>query len=370
MLWNKLFLKSKYPCGFNINLLVNSDKFTEEKKNKIFEEIKGYEPNLQIRIASKSIFSLNLQANNKYILNIFKLIEELKVECEIDDYTVASTSLEDVFLKINNQSNFNDMKYLNKDIGGEILIPENLIEISNFCTQLISQLKRNFIPIYRNKSMLLLDYLSGLVIIYILFLMIFPLINGINNLSLDLNDILAKSQIYIYENSSAKGVLEDSYAYNSSKGIKLNKLFRKPNSIKNLIEIANEEPFASNDMGCISINQIGDKWNTYISNFSIRNSFVDTMLVVSAFLKKEFGINAIILNKIEMKEELTINNINNDKIIIINFLCIGSMIGYIIFLGGLFNEKIKERKNNIKHLLYLSGSNSWSYWMAFFFVDY
>ena len=26
------YLKSKYPCGFNINLLINSDKFTEEKK--------------------------------------------------------------------------------------------------------------------------------------------------------------------------------------------------------------------------------------------------------------------------------------------------------------------------------------------------
>ena len=46
------------------------------------------------------------------------------------------------------------------------------------------------------------------------------------------------------------------------------------------------------------------------------------------------------------------------------------MNGYIIFLGGLINEKIKERKNNIKHLLFLSGSNSWIYWMTFFIIDY
>jgi ATP-binding cassette subfamily A (ABC1) protein 3 len=31
------FLKSKYPCGFNINLLVNSNKFTEEKKIKFLK---------------------------------------------------------------------------------------------------------------------------------------------------------------------------------------------------------------------------------------------------------------------------------------------------------------------------------------------
>ena len=39
-------------------------------------------------------------------------------------------------------------------------------------------------------------------------------------------------------------------------------------------------------------------------------------------------------------------------------------------MGGLINEKIKERKTKIKHLLYLSGSNSWSYWIAFFIIDY
>ena len=289
------FLKSKYPCGFNINLLVNSNKFTEEKKKKIFEEIKRYESNLQIRIASKSIFSLNLQANNEHIFNIFKFIEKSKKEFGIEDYTVASTSLEDVFLKINNQSKLNDMKYTDKNIGGEILIPENLIEISNFCTQFIYQLKRNFLPIYRNKLMLLFDYMSGLINIFFL-LLIFPLIiKGINHLNLDLIHILNNSQVYIYEDSSAIGVLKDSYAYNSSMTIKLNRLSRKPNSIQNLIDIANEELFSNVAMGCISINHIGDKWSAYVTKLNLRNLFADTMLVVSAFLKKEFGINAIIL---------------------------------------------------------------------------
>ena len=33
-------------------------------------------------------------------------------------------------------------------------------------------------------------------------------------------------------------------------------------------------------------------------------------------------------------------------------------------------EKIKEKRTNIKHLLYLSGSNIFSYWVGFFIVDY
>ena len=364
------FLKSKYPCGFNINLLVNSNIFTEEKKKKIIEEIKRYEPNLQIRIASKSVFSLNIQANNEHILNIFKFIEKSKVECGIEDYTVASTSLEDVFLKINNHSYLNDMKYTNKNIGGEILIPENIIEMSNFCTQFISQLKRNFIPIYRSKLILSFDYFSGLVNIFILLLILPLIINGINHLNVDLINILKYSQLYIYEDSSAIGVLEDSYAYKSSMTIKLNRISRRPYNMKNLIEMAYEDPFANVTMGCISINQIGDKWNTYVTKLNLRNLFADTMLVVSAFLKKEFEINAIILNKIEINEKIRIKNIEIEKIILFTILYIGSMNGYIFFLGGLINEKIKERKTNIKHLLYLSGSNSWSYWMAFFIIDY
>ena len=152
--------------------------------------------------------------------------------------------------------------------------------------------------------------------------------------------------------------------------IKLNRLSRKPNSIQNLIDIANEELFSNVAMGCISINHIGDKWSAYVTKLNLRNLFADTMLVVSAFLKKEFGINAIILNKIEISEEVRIKDIEIERIFLFFILYLGSLNGYIIFLGGLINEKIKERKKNIKHLLYLSGSNSWSYWMAFFTVDY
>ena len=44
--------------------------------------------------------------------------------------------------------------------------------------------------------------------------------------------------------------------------------------------------------------------------------------------------------------------------------------GYIIFIGGITQEKIKERTNNIKQLLYLSGGNLWSYWIGFIIIDF
>jgi len=74
-----------------------------------------------------------------------------------------------------------------------------------------------------------------------------------------------------------------------------------------------------------------------------------------------------------MKKEDNIITRKNEKyktLDLIITICVGSLFGYALFLGGLINEKIKERKTNIKHLLYLSGSNSWSYWLAFFIIDY
>ena len=259
------------------------------------------------------------------------------------------------------------MKYNNKNIGSqEILIPENLIEMSNFFIQLISQLKRNFLPIYRNKFMLLLEYLSGLGIIYIFFFLINQLL--FEKDYIDLFHILEKNIIYIYQDNLTNGALEDSYAYGSSKEINLNTLSKKPNSIKNLIDLAYDESNLHIAMGCISINQIGDKWNSFVTSIELINLLSYTLFVVSAFLKKEFGIDAIILNKITMKEN---EILKADKdITSIRTTYMGIIIGYIIFLGGLINEKIKERKTNVKHLLYLSGSNSWSYWLAFFIIDY
>ena len=79
-------------------------------------------------------------------------------------------------------------------------------------------------------------------------------------------------------------------------------------------------------------------------------------------------INAIILSKIEFIKEKD-NNYKTNLIFIIIFL-ISSIIGFIIYLSGFINDKIKERINNIKHLLFLSGCNLWSYWIGHFIIDY
>ena len=161
------FLKSKYPCGFNINLLINSSIFNEEYKTQFFNGIMNYEPNAEIKVASKGIFSLNIQSNNKHIPEIFDYIEQTKAQYGIEDYTVSSTSLEDVFLKINNKSNLNDLKYLNKENNKEQLFLNDIPVSAGFCNQLKAQIIRGLYPFYRNKILFIFELLSGLGFVYI-----------------------------------------------------------------------------------------------------------------------------------------------------------------------------------------------------------
>ena len=231
------YLKSMYPCGININLVINSKKFTENNKRIIYEKIKEYDPQAEIKIASKGVFTINIQQNNEHISEIFDYIEETKFENGIEDYIVGSASLEDVFLKINNKANIKDMKYLNLNDNSEnLILPEIRLSPAGFWPQLCSQLWRDLLPIFRNKILFILEYIGGLTCSYVF-------------------TIFLKDTLF-----------DDDY-----------------------------------------------------------NNFIIVMSII---------------------------------------------LGFIVYLGGIVYEKIKERKTKTKYLLYLSGCNMWSYWVAFYIIDF
>ena len=155
------YLKTMYPCEININLIINSKIFNEMNRNSFFEKIKEYEPKLEIKISSKSLFSLYIKENNEHITEIFNYIEKIKELYGIEDYTVGSGSLEDIFLEINKKSNINDIKYITKN-DENINIMENRFKTAGFCSQLYTQLCRNLLYIKRNIISLILQYLGAI----------------------------------------------------------------------------------------------------------------------------------------------------------------------------------------------------------------
>ena len=372
------FLKSKYPCGFNINLLINSSVFNEDYKQQVYNRILEYEPNAEIKVASKGIFSINIQSNNQNISQIFNYIEENKGKYGIEDYTVSSTSLEDVFLKINNKANLNDIKYSNKEENKEenhkYIIPSS----SGFGQQLYSQMMRNLFPFYRNKILFFFELLSGLGFVYIFIFFFKDLILNVTTTKLDFGNVLSENKIFIYEKNEK--FLKNSNAYSLfGKDISFSKIkkdFEDPIAFMNE---AYNKALANSAKGCLFIKK--DVSNLYeVYNFEVDNSkngylYANTLLFFSALLKEEYNIEATIFPEIiykaisgEAQTENAISAIFDLFVLII--VCLIALFGFVIFLGGLMFEKIKEKRTNIKHLLYLSGSNIWSYWIGFYIVDY
>ena len=372
------YIKSKYPCGFNINLLIDNKIFDDNKRHQFFREIKNYEGKAEIKINSKSVFSIKIPSENKNIREIFDYIERIKTEFGIQDYTVGSTSLEDVFLKLNNKPNL-DITGLNM-VDNSLIIPEAPPQVSSGCTQLCAHIVRNLYPFYRNKLNFFFELLAGIGFVYIFIFFFADLINNSMNGSLDLGEVLRGNRIYIHTKDTDKNFFKNSDVYDRyGNYMSLKELKGETNEFENFRTFAYDESLAHIAKGAINvIKEKRDNYNYYkVFNSEIYNGlygyfFANTMLTVSAFLKESYGIDATIFGKITIKTGGTVgdsNEILTDSIVLI-IVCLLSFFGYVIFLGGLMHEKIKEKRTHIKHLLYLSGNKLPAYWLGFYVADY
>ena len=245
------YLKSKYSCGFNINLIINSNIFNENNKQILFGKIKEFNNDANIKLFSKGIFSINIKSVNQNNYKIFNYIEESKDKLGINDYTISSTSLEDVFLKINTFNNLNFQTYINVN-KEKNKIKENRNYYNGFLSQLFSQIKRHLFPLWRNKIAFIIELISGLSFLYIL-IFILHNINDIflyrSNLiiysfeSLDFIELLESNRNYVYE--FEKDYLKKSDVYDNSNFITLKSLPDKPKDIYDFMNMAYNNSFAN-----------------------------------------------------------------------------------------------------------------------------
>jgi len=364
------YLKSNYAGGFNINLIINPKIFNENNKKIIFEKIQEFEPDAKIKIFSKGVFSINIQSNKDNISQIFNYIEQSKSEFGIEDYIISSASLEDVFLTVN-KSNLNN---LIKKKNDSILINnfnDVLTQPPNFFSQLISQLYRNLLPIWRNKFVFIFELIGSLAFSYIFIFFFRDLIFNLSSPSKSLNfgEVLESNTIWIYEDK--EGYLRNSDLFNNlNNRIVFERLTELKDNITNFSNYAYDKALGNIAKSCILIvkNSNGDieVYNTEIDNDTEGYLMANSVLIVSAILKNEFGIDATIFTDFEDKSSDKLEKNSS------NFIIIGLSVifGFLIYMGGIAYEKIKERNRKIKHLLYLSGCNMWAYWGGFFIIDF
>ena len=314
-------MKEKYPCGITIDILLNkSNDKIDDNKQKIINKIKQYDQGAKIKLSLNKILSLNTKLDNNNLNDIFDYLEKSKEELGIEDYFLRTTSLEDIFLKISEKENTEgDKKDEDDDNAENIDVNDNFGINKGFLSQMLSQIKRNLLPFKRNYIILILEFIIGLFIAYFFIFVFFykwTLEITRQRKNLDLIKVLEANKNYIFDENN---YIKNSYVFGLSKNIELKKVEQNPKNITEFMDATYQISSANIAKGSIYIKKnytnnetTYEAYNTEIFTGNYGNVFANNMLCVSAFLKAEYDIDALILTKIsfEYKNALKINYFN------------------------------------------------------------
>ena len=204
------YLKNKFPCGFNLNLIINN-KIFRYKKNELMNELKKIDQSALIKIYSNVILSINFNLiKENTISEIFNYLDLIKNDFGIEQYTISTTSLEDVFINLNTNEMSNNLFSEKKDEESLTISGEKNIEDYNipFSTQVKANIKRNLITLWRDKVTFIFEIVSSLGMLFLFSI-------GLNSILTDKNEyievekLLTMSKIYI--STKNKDFLNSSY---------------------------------------------------------------------------------------------------------------------------------------------------------------
>ena len=406
--------------------MINNAIFTKQKKEELLKNIKNFEKNLKVKLSSSNQLTIILNSNNNNIAQILEFIDNYKDYYGIEDYTIGSTSLEDVFLRVNNliylNQNFNRNKNIqiknisiegnnilnenninnnissnnnianenninNNIINNNISLEENnskniinennnnnILEIQNMelessnssFSQFLIHISRLFSGFWKMKSIQFLNYLYCIIYLYIYLIIHVTILNyqPVTKNNFDLINLLENNLIFTNDNN----YLEKSSIY--KKSIKFKKV-NTQESMKNFTEEIYKKAYLNIGKSGIHINKQNENlteiYNTEIPLNVSSYILANTMLSVSAFLKNEYNIDAVIFPEITFTQETLVDVNKVNGMLILGYVATFSYTTYITII---LSEKIREKVNGLKHLIYLSGSNMISYWCSHILYDF
>lgn len=177
------FLKNHFSCGYNVNFLFknegddsidNNTSILTKGKLQLIQEMKKIEPKLYIKVISKESVVINFPEITENCEKIFMAIDEKKKELLILNYTVSTTSLEDVFLKVNNndfsknlfENELNCFNYEQNNFSSVVNVRMDGLNFNDSKSSLYNEIKLNIIrhsiSNYRNKKNILLEMVASL----------------------------------------------------------------------------------------------------------------------------------------------------------------------------------------------------------------
>ena len=359
------YLKNKYPNGFNINFIINN-RFDEENRQQLITELKEIEPTLFIKIYSNKILTINFNTSNKdKINNIFELIEESKIKYSLDKYTISTTSLEDVFINLNNEEISNRFN-INENNENRIVEKENIDNENNntnysvpFTNQLNFNIKRNLLSLLSNKN----QNITLFLIVLIPFLFYLPSLIAKDNKEFE----VIKNKINIYTNNK-------DYIINSKYYKKLeNEIQTEWNNkidFENIYSFRNyifDNSKLENNAILFKRNKENNEIETYILYLENNPEYFQAIMNILINIISEKTLKIIVdsFKQFYVRKVIKTLNIN-----FIDFYIFFILECILLFGAYSLNNSVKEKLSNIKYILYLNGNNKLSYWIGLFFSDF
>ena len=405
------YLKSNYPCGYNVNLIIEPNKFTNAHRNALMQQLRTFDNSATIKIASKCVLSVNFSSFSERVFEIFQSIDEVKEEYGIENYSVTTTTLEDVFLRINCSELNNDIENDNNNniIHQSHKLPnENeqveLIDISeqqnaegnnkeqqdqefnfqatSFCKQFVVNLKKNFIPLWRNKSMFILELISASILVFTFFFAIRSIIEASKETYTDINPYIAEHDVYYYTYpDDLINVITSSHYVNNIMNVK--PVFKKipfdidieNDSIEDIEQTFYETSKYKFEKNIFIIHKTPqDEYNikSIFAQSSIEYHHGIMNMILSALMENIHGIQIDIghhVGKLPLGTHSPVYMQLTDDVVFY-YLMFLFWFGFQSLAGYMTMQPLKERLYNIKHLMYLSGSNMIAYWLGMFVVDF
>lgn len=202
------YLKNIYSCGFSINFVVDHTRTNKSLKTQFVRELKKVEPGATVKVMSKEIIVINFPEITNTLDAIFDCIESQKDKYFIINYTLATTSLEDVFLKLNsNNFSRNLFEQKNNDVD-MIAVNSGENSINNVMDQDLTSSKqigffhelwlglaRLLKSLWRNKKGFVLEIIACSVTFFVYMLFFQSLMNN-SDKTISLVNLLKKTTIY------------------------------------------------------------------------------------------------------------------------------------------------------------------------------
>ena len=371
------YLKNNYPCGFNINILIDSKISNSNSRLELFNQLKEIDNSAEIKIESKGVFSINFSVFDNKVNELFNLIELNRNKCGIENYTIGTTSLEDVFIKLNNKDVINK-NIINEEIEVKEKIIDNKVR-ANFFQQIKTNIIKNLITLSRSKFKFILEIITSSSLIFI-YLIIYQYIQQVDKTKeQNLNSLLITNTIYYSTINFDFNIIKNSYFVKDLMKNKIN--FEKIEFNQSLSNLSN---YKINDLFYDKMKYHYEKlfivFEKNITGINVKiftqegeNEYyiAATNLILSSFYEKETGIKISAFNEISTLSSGIKQTIGQIVLNITMSIISIAMIWYsfISFINNMLDNPINDKLNNIKHLLYLSGENMIAYWIGFIIVD-